>query len=75
MWGNDDADSSTTLTAATWRRIVDGASVTKSAWAWYEGRRFSVTWCFADRKLWVDGDDNAQHVCDLPIDELEVEDA
>jgi len=40
------------------------------AWAWYEGRRFSVAWRFAGGEISIDGDDGMECVVDLPVSEL-----
>ncbi len=71
-WGNDDAESTIKLSRRRWRDIQDGARYVTNAWGWYEGKRFSVVWHFADAEFTIDGDDGMQCIVDCPISELVV---
>lgn len=73
LWGNDDASSTIAIPASTWRRIVAGEMYDRTAWAWYEGRRFSVVWSFAQRTVSIDGPDCSQCIVEESIDELQRE--
>lgn len=71
-WGNDDASSTIKLSPSRWAAIEQGAEFEKSAWSWYEGVRSSVTWRFAQKEVTIDGEDCAQWVVDLPLEDLVV---
>ncbi len=73
VWGNDDADSTIKVSRRRWKEIQEGAEYETSAWSWYEGTRYRVTWIFSDGKVSVDGIDDRECVIGLPVDELIVE--
>lgn len=73
VWGNDDAESSIKVSRRRWKEIQEGGEYTTSAWSWYEGRRFSVAWHFADGQLSIHGEDGMECVIDEPIEELIVQ--
>jgi hypothetical protein len=70
FWGNDDAESIITLSHVEWKRIKEGAKDEISASSWYEGEEYDVVWRFSNAKLTVYGDGGAEHVCELPVEEL-----
>lgn len=72
-WGNDDAESSIKVSRRRWAAIQDGASFSTTAWSFYEGGRFLVTWRFAGGEVSIDGDDGMVCVLDLPVSELVVQ--
>jgi hypothetical protein len=74
-WGNDDAESTIKVSRRCWQRIQQGADYERSAWSWYEGRRYPVGWRFSGRTVSVfgtggDAFDGMECVLDLPIEEL-----
>lgn len=69
-WGNDDAESVIKVSRRRWRALQDGMAYETSAWGWYEGRRFSVSWAFRDSRVTIDSADGGQCVVDLPVSEL-----
>jgi len=69
-WGNDDASSTIKISSRKWEKLKAGARLQKSAWSYYEGRRYSVLWSFVDGQVTIDGEDCSQHVVDLPVEEL-----
>lgn len=69
-WGNDDAESTIKLSRRRWQEILDGADYTTTAWSWYEGKRYSVAWSFANGNVSIDGEDGKQCVVDLPVSSL-----
>ena len=70
VWANDDAESSIRISRGCWKKILLGASYEQSAWAWYEGKRFSVLWEFSDKTISISGRDLAQYLVDNPVEEL-----
>ena len=72
VWGNDDAESTIKISRRRWQEIRKGAEHFESAWSWYEGRRYPVTWSFSRGMVSIDGDDGMQCVVDDPVDELVV---
>jgi hypothetical protein len=73
VWGNDDADSTIKISRRRWQAIRAGAEYSTSASSWYEGKRDSVFWSFADGEVTIDGEDGFQAVVGLPIDALIVQ--
>lgn len=73
VWGNDDADSTIKVSRRRWKQIQDGAEYDTSAWSWYEGKRYSVSWHFAKGEVSVYGGDGAEYVIELPVEELIVQ--
>lgn len=72
-WGNDDAESSIAISAARWQAVQQGAHHEQDAWAYYEGRRFSVHWDITDTHVNILGPDGLECVVDGLLDELCVE--
>jgi hypothetical protein len=73
VWGNDDADSTIKVSRRRWKQIQDGAEYETSAWSWYEGRRYSVSWRFTEGEVSVYGEDGMECVAGLPVAELFVQ--
>jgi hypothetical protein len=69
-WGNDDAESTIKLSRRRWTAILSGDEFTKSAWSWYEGKRYPVTWTFTNGSVSIDGQDGMQCILDQPVSEL-----
>lgn len=69
-WGNDDAESTIKISRRRWQAILDGADYTTTAWSWYEGKRHSVAWSFANGGVSIDGKDGGQCVVDQPVSTL-----
>jgi hypothetical protein len=70
VWGNGDAGSTIKVSRRRWQQIQNGAEYDTSTWSWYEGRRYSVGWHFADGEVSVDGEDGMQCIVGLPVAEL-----
>ena len=70
VWGNDDAESTIKISHRRWESIRAGAEYQTSAWSWYEGKRDSVVWSFANGEVSIDGEDCMQCVRDQPVLEL-----
>lgn len=70
FWGNDDAESSINVSRGCWEKILSGLNYTRSAWSWYEGRRYPVVWEFGDRSVSIYGRDGAEWVVESPIEDL-----
>jgi hypothetical protein len=70
VWANDDAESSIKISRSCWEKILLGASYEQSAWAWYEGKRFSVMWEFGNKAISISGSDCAQYLVDEPVEQL-----
>ena len=66
-WCYDDAQSTIKVSRRRWQQIQDGATYVKSAWAWYEGSRFSMTWSFSDGQVTIDGENGT---LEIPVSEL-----
>lgn len=73
-WGNDDAESTIKVSRRRWEAIQKGSEYKTSAWGWYEGRRFSVSWCFVRGEVSIDGDDGSQCVVKNSVSDLIVND-
>jgi len=73
VWGNDDADSAIKVSRSRWQKIQSGAEYETSAWSWYEGKRYSVNWHFAEGEVSVYGENGMECVVELPVEELIVE--
>ena len=73
VWGNDDADSTIKVSRRRWQAINAGAEYVTSASSWYEGRRYSVTWSFANGRVSVYGGGGGQCVNEDPLCELFVQ--
>ena len=73
FWGNDDAESTITISRRQWKEIQEGTEYATTAWGWYEGSRFAVAWSFAGGRVSIDGEDGMQCVVDLPVSELIVQ--
>lgn len=69
-WGEDDASSTIKVSPSRWRAIQEGAGYTARAWSYYEGKRESVAWSFADGQVSIGGDDGRECVVDMPISDL-----
>ena len=70
VWGDDDAESTIKISCRRWKQIQEGVEYSASAWAWYEGRRFSVDWHFSGGNVSVHDKEGDEHVIDLPVGEL-----
>ncbi len=70
VWGNDDAESTIKISRRRWESIRAGAEYQTSAWSWYEGKRDSVVWSFANGEVSIDGEDGMVCVIDQPVLEL-----
>jgi len=70
VWGNDDCESTIIVTGDTWEKIKNGEEESIVAAGHGDGKRFPVTWLFKDKLLTIEGEDCAQHVLDLNIDEI-----
>ena len=75
VWGNDDAESTIKVPINRWASLQEGAAFETQGWAWYEGRRFSVTWTFSHGRLSISASDGMECVTDIPISELYVHDS
>jgi hypothetical protein len=73
VWGNDDADSTIKVSRRRWKQIQDGAEYETGAWSWYEGKRYSVSWRFAEGEVSVYGGDGMECVVGLPVADLIVQ--
>lgn len=71
-WGNDDAESTIKLSRRRWNAILNCNEYTMSAWSWYEGKRYPVTWSFSNGSVTIDGEDGMQCVVDRPVSALTV---
>jgi hypothetical protein len=67
VWGNDDADSTIKVSRRRWQAIRAGAEYETSAWSWYEGKRYSVAWSFANGNVSVYGGYGLECVNDEPV--------
>ena len=72
-WGNDDAESTISLTPEQWQSIQDGCDHVDHSESWYEGESEEVTWSFTNGLVTIYGEDGRQCLIDLPISELYVE--
>lgn len=79
FWGNGDADSEIRMPLSTWKKILDGMECEKGGYAWYEGRRFHVTWRFNkphgqknSGTVTIDADDGGQCVRDATLSTIYV---
>ena len=72
-WGNGDADSAIKVSPARWKAITEGGAYETSAWAWYEGERFSAYWTFRNGNFSVDAGDGLESIVDDPLAALIVE--
>ena len=70
LWGNDDAESSILVSRRRWTAIQSGAEHIVDASSSYEGKRHKVVWRFANRRVWIDGEDGMECVVGLPVGEL-----
>jgi hypothetical protein len=73
VWGNDDADSKMKVSRRRWRQLQDGAEYEATAWSWYEGKRSSVSWRFAEGEVSIYGAGGAEFVVGLPVGGLIVQ--
>jgi hypothetical protein len=71
LWGNDDAESTIRIPIRVWEMIQEGEEIRKRAWAFYEGRRFSVGWRFKGGEVFIAADD--MECFQGPIEELYVD--
>lgn len=69
-WGNGDVGASIRLSRRRWKAIQEGAKYETSSTYWYEGKRYSSEWTFAEAILNIDGEDGMQCVVDLPVEQL-----
>jgi hypothetical protein len=69
LWGNDDAESTIRISQRQWQKIQAGEKFERSAWGYYEGRRFSVVWSFKDKKVTIHGGD-MECIIDDPLENL-----
>jgi len=69
-WGNGDVESSLKISSRVWKRVQDGGESTARAWGWYEGKRFSAEWSFANGAVSIDGEDGAECIVDFPIADI-----
>jgi hypothetical protein len=69
-WGNDDVESTIRMSRRTWRMINEGEDFYKSTWSYYEGKRYSVSWSFSDKKVSISGMDGMECWSDSPLDSL-----
>ena len=72
LWGNDDAESTIKISSRQWKKIQAGEEFEKSAWAYYEGKRFSIYWRFKNRKVTISGGD-MECIIDDPLENLYVD--
>ncbi|WP_395715813.1 hypothetical protein [Prosthecobacter sp.] len=72
-WGNDDAESTIKVSRSRWKVITEGGAYETTAWGWYEGGRFSVSWQFQNGSFSVLADDGLECIIDCPIEELIVQ--
>ena len=70
LWGNDDAESTIKVSRRRWESIRAGAAYVTSAWSWYEGKRYPVSWSFSNGKVSIDGEDGRQCIVEEPVDYL-----
>lgn len=72
-WGNDDAESTISLTPEQWLSIQNGGEHIEHSESWYEGESAEVTWSFANGLVTIAGEGGAQWLLDSPVSELRVE--
>jgi hypothetical protein len=73
VWGNDDADSTIRVSPRRWKAIQQGAKYRDVADSWYEGTKALVGWHFKDGKVSVHGDDGAEWLVGMPVEDLIVQ--
>ena len=71
-WGNDDAESSISLSLDQWRSIQEGGVHAAHSESWYEGQCEEVIWSFANGLVTIDGEDGRQCIINTPLSELYV---
>jgi hypothetical protein len=70
-WGNDDDGSTIKVSRRRWQAIRDGAAYDTSAWSYYEGQRYSVSWAFENGKFSIHGEDGRECILANSVSELE----
>ena len=73
-WGNDDAESTISISVKQWNKILIGEDFTKSTWSYYEGLRIRVIWEFTNRTLNIYGDNGEHWVVDDNLSRIHVYD-
>ncbi len=73
LWGNDDAESTIKVSRSRWKAITAGGTYERTAWGWYEGKRFSVIWQFQNGSFSVLAADGNDCITDYPVEELIVQ--
>jgi len=71
-WGNDDAESTISISVKQWNKILIGEDFTKSTWSYYEGLRIRVIWEFSNRTLNIYGDNGEHWVGDTDLSNIHV---
>lgn len=79
-WGNNDASSSVIIPLSKWKKILDGMEFIKGGYAWYEGKRYHVTWVFNKQYSQLgeglftinDDKDGGECVRDEPLSSIDV---
>ena len=72
-WGDDAAESTVKISLSRWKAITEGGAYETTAWGWYEGGRFSVSWQFQNGSFSVLAEDENDCIIDAPIEELIVQ--
>lgn len=72
-WGNDDAESTLTLSSDEWEPVNRGERLEKTATAIHEGVEETVTWVIQDREVTIIGGDASQKMLAWPLNELIVD--
>lgn len=73
VWGNDDAESSIKVSRRMWSKIHAGDEYKKSAWSFYEAKRYRVMWRFKSKIVFIDNVDG--QLFDGSISELIIQEA
>ena len=60
VWGNEDADSCTSLSYDEWLDICGGGELLRREVSYYEGEEFEVCWAIEDRQVRVSGEDGRE---------------
>ena len=73
VWGNDDAESSITISQRRWKNIQEGAEYDTVGPFHYEGESGSVGWRFSGGLLSIFGDEGRECLLDHPVNDLIVD--
>ena len=73
VWGNDDAESSITISQRRWKNIQEGAEYDTVGPFHYEGESGSVAWHFSGGLLSIFGNEGRECLLDHPVNDLIVD--